>query len=74
MKLSRSLLYVLILIFIVGIVLICLVPETSAWSRIATGLITGSFVGAINTLVNYLHHRKEFFEKYVELYEALLER
>ena len=64
MKLSRSLLYVLILVFIVGIVLICLVPETSAWSRIATGLITGSFVGAINTLVNYLHHRKEFFEKY----------
>lgn len=64
MKLSRSLLYGLILIFIVGIVLICLVPEASAWSRIATGLITGSFVGAINTLVNYLHHRKEFFEKY----------
>lgn len=64
MKLSRSLLYVLILIFIVGIVLICIVPGASVWSRIATGLITGSFVGTINTLVNYFHQRREFFIKY----------
>lgn len=64
MKISRSLLYVLILIFIVGIVLICIVPSASVWSRIATGLITGSFVGSINTLVNYFHQRRDFFERY----------
>lgn len=64
MRLSRSLFYFLILIFVSGVVLICLVDSSSVWSRIATGLITGSFVGAVNTLVNYLHHRKEFFEKY----------
>lgn len=64
MRLSRSLFYFLILIFASGVVLICLADSSSVWSRIATGLITGSFVGAVNTLVNYLHHRKEFFEKY----------
>lgn len=64
MKLSRSLLYVLISIFVIGITLICLVPTTSILSRIATGLITGSFVGAINTLVNYFHQRKQYFEEY----------
>lgn len=64
MKLSRSLLYVLISIFVIGIVLICLVSTTSILSRISTGLITGSFVGVINTLVNYFHQRKEYFDKY----------
>ena len=36
---------------------------SSVWSRIATGLITGSFVGLVNTLTNYFHTRQVFFEK-----------
>lgn len=37
-------------------------PSTVA-SRIAAGLITGSFVGAINTFANYIHLRVSFFDK-----------
>ena len=44
---------------------VCLVDPSSIWSRIATGLVTGSFVGLVNTLTNYFHARQEFFEKMV---------
>lgn len=57
MRLSRNLFYALMLLFIAGIILICLVDAASVWSRIAAGLVTGSFVGAVNTLVNYFHQQ-----------------
>lgn len=41
---------------------------SSVWSRIATGLMTGSFVGFINALVNYYHQRQQYFE---ELFKIL---
>lgn len=63
MKLFARLFYILFGVFVIGIVAVCLVDPTSVWSRIATGLITGSFVGLVNTLTNYFHARQEFFEK-----------
>lgn len=50
--------------------MVCLIEPTSIMSRIATGLITGSFVGAINIFVNYAHARSSFFDK---LARALLD-
>lgn len=63
MKLFARLFYILFGVFVIGIVAVSLVDPTSVWSRIATGLITGSFVGLVNTLTNYFHARQEFFEK-----------
>ena len=63
MKLYTRLFYVLFGVFVIGIVTVCLVDPSSVWSRIATGLVTGSFVGLVNTLTNYFHARQEFFEK-----------
>ena len=63
MKLFARLFYILFGVFVIGIVAVCLVDPTSVWSRIATGLITGSFVGLVNSLTNYFHARQEFFEK-----------
>lgn len=63
MKLYTRLFYVLFGVFVIGIVTVCLVAPSSVWSRIATGLVTGSFVGLVNTLTNYFHARQEFFEK-----------
>ena len=65
MKLFSRLFCVLLGIFILGIVAVCMVNSTSVWSRIATGLITGSFVGLINALTNYFHTRQVYFEKMV---------
>ena len=62
MRLYRNLLFILLAIFLVSVILVCLVEPTSVMSRIATGLITGSFVGAINTFVNYVHLRVSFFD------------
>ena len=63
MKLFAKLFYILFGVFVIGIVAVCLVDPTSVWSRIAAGLVTGSFVGLVNTLTNYFHARQEFFEK-----------
>jgi len=63
MKLFARLFYILFGVFVIGIVAVCLVNPTSVWSRIAAGLVTGSFVGLVNTLTNYFHARQEFFEK-----------
>ena len=63
MKLFARLFYILFGVFVIGIVAVCLVDPTSVWSRIAAGLVTGSFVGLVNTLTNYFHARQEFFEK-----------
>ena len=63
MKLFARLFCILFGVFVIGIVTVCLVEPSSVWSRIATGLITGSFVGLVNTLTNYFHTRQVFFEK-----------
>lgn len=65
MKLYIKLFYVLLSVFIIGILSLCLVDSTTVWSRIATGLVTGSFVGIVNTLTNYYHARKAYFEKFM---------
>lgn len=70
MKLYRNLFYVLFCIFAVGVTLMCLVPPNSIISRISTGLVTGSFVGAVNVFVNYAHARSSYFR---ELAIALFE-
>ena len=63
MKLFARLFWILFGVFVIGIVAVCLVEPSSVWSRIATGLITGSIVGLVNTLTNYFHTRQVFFEK-----------
>lgn len=63
MKLYRNLFYVLLGIFAVGVTLLCLVPPDSIISRISTGLVTGSFVGAVNGFVNYAHARSSYFKE-----------
>lgn len=65
MKLYTRLFYLLLAVFVVGVVAVCIVAPTSVLSRIATGLITGSFVGIVNTLTNYFHTRQAYFEKMV---------
>lgn len=70
MKLYRNLFYVLLGIFAVGVTLLCLVLPDSIISRISTGLVTGSFVGAVNVFVNYAHARSSYFR---ELAIALVE-
>ena len=63
MKLYRNLFYVLFGIFAVGVTLLCLVLPDSIISRISTGLVTGSFVGAVNVFVNYAHARSSYFKE-----------
>lgn len=70
MKLYRNLFYVLFCIFAIGVTLMCLVPPDSIISLISTGLVTGSFVGAVNVFVNYAHARSSYF---MELAIALFE-
>lgn len=55
MKLFSRLFFILLTIFVVGVVLLVVVPSTSVMSRVATGLVTGSFVGIITALINYYH-------------------
>ena len=48
----------------------CLVPSGSITSRISTGLITSSFVGAVNVFVNYAHARGSYLrESAIALFE-----
>lgn len=66
MRLFVRLLYILLAIFVAGIVMLVLVPSASVMSRVATGLVTGSFVGWINALTNYYHLRQTYFENLVD--------
>ena len=45
MKLYVKLFYALLIVFIIGVVLLCFIDPAAVWSRIATGLVTGSFLG-----------------------------
>lgn len=68
MKLFVKLFYALLLIFIVGIVLILSIHnDTSPFVRIATGLVTASFVAGVNAIVNYKHQRMLFFNDLIDL-------
>lgn len=63
MKLFSRLFLILLTILVVGVVLLVVVPSASVMSRVATGLVTGSFVGIITALTNYFHLRQSYFEK-----------
>ena len=65
-KLHARLFCVLSILFAISVVSLCLVDSAAIWSRIATGLLAGSFVGLVNTITNYYHARKKYFEKYVD--------
>lgn len=63
MELKQKLIYALFAIFLIGVIVIIKTDNSSVFSRIATGLITGSFVAIINTVVSYYHERQEYFLK-----------
>lgn len=66
MKLFVRLFYILFFVFLAGIILLIAVPPTSVMSRVATGLVTGSFIGLVNALANYYHLRQAYFEQMVD--------
>lgn len=58
MRLHRALFYFLLAIFIAGILLAVFVDPSKVMSRVATGLVTGSFVGLLSTVVNYAYAKR----------------
>lgn len=77
MRLHRALFYILLAIFIAGILLAVFVDPSKVMSRIATGLITGSFVGLLSSVVNYAYawqkYISELFSHAFELFDDLEE-
>ena len=65
MRLFVRLFYILLAIFVTGVFILFVVEPSSVMSRVATGLVTGSFVGLINALANYYHLRQTYFERLV---------
>lgn len=63
MKLHRILFYILIIISSISIITIIIVEPNSVWSRICSGLMTGSFIAAITAFVNYMHQREPFLDQ-----------
>lgn len=70
MKLLVNLFYILLSIFIVGIILCFISKNNDVLARIATGLITGSFVAGANTLVSYLYQRKNYIANLITSLES----
>ena len=70
MRLFVTLFYILLSIFVVGIVLCCCPNLSEVFVRIAIGLVTGSLIAGVNALVNYFSQRKRYFS---DLVEAVLE-
>lgn len=61
MRLNRTLFYIMLGVFIAGVLMAVLIkPENVAMSRIATGLITGSFIGLVSSIVNYVYAWQKF--------------
>lgn len=58
MRLHRALFYFLLAIFIAGILLAVFVDPSKVMSRVATGLVTGAFVGLLSTVVNYAYAKR----------------
>lgn len=67
MRFNRNLFYVLLLVFCVAIGVIIFADASSIYSRIGTGMVTGSFIGMVSALVNYMHQRSEYFNKFAML-------
>lgn len=65
MKLFVRLFYILLVVFIAGIILLIFVQPMSVMSRVAAGLVTGSFVGIVSAFTNYYHLRQTYFEQMV---------
>ena len=63
MRLHRALFYFLLAIFIAGILLAVFVDPSKVMSRVATGLVTGSFVGLLSTVVNYAYAWQKYFSE-----------
>ena len=61
MRLHRALFYILLAIFVGGVLLAIFIDPTSVMSRIATGLITGALVGLLSTIVNYAYAWQTYF-------------
>lgn len=55
MRLHRTLFYLMIAVFVVGVIVACTVEFSTVPSRIATGLISGAMVGMLSSLVNYYY-------------------
>ena len=62
MKLVVNLLKVLFCIFIFGVGFLLAPCKESVFSKLATGLVTGSFVAIVNAYLSYRHQRKSYFE------------
>ena len=75
MRLHRALFYILLAIFIAGILLAVFVDPSKVMSRVATGLVTGAFVGLLSTVVNYAYawqsYFRNLFEGAFELFQEL---
>lgn len=66
MRLHRTLFYLLLLIFVVSILMVVFIDSSCVMSGVATGLITGSFVALVSTVVNYVYAWQQFMNKYFE--------
>lgn len=61
MRLHRTLFYIMLGVFMAGVTMAVFIkPENVAMSRIATGLITGSFIGLVSSIVNYVYAWQKF--------------
>lgn len=63
MRLNRALFYVFLILFVTSIFFAVDIDSSHVMSRVATSLITGSLVGLLSTIINYIHARREFFLK-----------
>ena len=67
MRFNRNLFYVLLLIFCVAVGVIDIADANSIYSRVGIGMVTGSFIGMVSAVVNYLYQRSEYFNKFALL-------
>ena len=66
MRLHRTLFYLLLIIFVLSILMVVFIDPSCVMSGIATGLITGSFVALVSSVVNYVYAWQQFMNKYFE--------
>ena len=66
MRLHRTLFYLLLIIFVGSILMAVFIDPSCVMSGIATGLITGSFVALVSSVVNYVYAWQQFMNKYFE--------
>ena len=66
MRLHRTLFYIMLLFFVASVLMAVFIEPLSVMSRVATGLITGSFVALVSSVVNYVYAWQQFMNKYFE--------